>query len=140
MGHQRQNVYASGGMIRCGRCGNVVTCLTKIYNNNRPSMGERMYMYSRYICSARNSPRRFGFKCSLPEFKVDELEQVVWEWIKSLEAIAAEVRAGAALVDNDKQAQRAIFQMLEVHVRLYHEDSALPATSEEKRWPTARER
>jgi hypothetical protein len=61
-------------------------------------------------------------------------------YVETIEAIAAEVRTGATFVDDDKQAQRPIFQMMEVHVRLYHEDSALPATSEKKRWPTARER
>lgn len=40
------------------------------------------------------------------------------ESVETIEAIAAEIRAGATLADDDKQVQRAIFQLLDVHVTL----------------------
>ena len=40
--------------------------------------------------------------------------------IESIKAIAAEVRDGATFVDDNRQAQRAIFQLLDVHVILSH--------------------
>jgi hypothetical protein len=51
-----------------------------------------------------------------------ELENhgVTVEHVETIEAIAAEVRAGATFADDDKQAQRAIFQLLDVHVTLDH--------------------
>ena len=42
------------------------------------------------------------------------------EYMETIEAMAAEVRAGATLADDDRQAQRAIFQLLDVHVTLDH--------------------
>jgi hypothetical protein len=56
------------------------------------------------------------------------------EHVETIETIAAKMCEGIYFTDEDKQAQRAVFQLLEVHVRLHHEDSALPATSEKKRW------
>jgi site-specific DNA recombinase len=42
------------------------------------------------------------------------------EYMETIEAIAAEIRAGATLADDDKQVQRSIFQLLDVHVTLDH--------------------
>lgn len=43
------------------------------------------------------------------------------EHIKSIEAIAAEIRAGADQADNDPAAQREIFRLLNVHITLSYD-------------------
>lgn len=100
MGHQRHNFYALGGMIRCGLCGNAVTGLTRTY-------GDKPYIYRRYKCGARLSPRRYGFKCELPEFEIDVVDKAVWGWVKSL-LLEPDALHGA--IEEYQQSQREQFQ------------------------------
>ena len=218
MGRQRKNEYALGGMVTCGHCGNSVSGGTKVVKG---------YRYQYLMCNARHMPKKYGFRCDNPPYKVEQVDAAVWGWIKSLllepdvlrksledyqqqqrdriqpqlammessqariggleaqktrliaaysagvleldelatqktaldkeigeltqavsalraeaepqllsaeridaiETIAAQIRAGASAADGDKQAQRAIFQLLDVHVVLSYDG--------QKRWADA---
>ncbi len=75
IGKQRKNFYMLGGMMTCGHCGNHMSGST-----NQNKSGPQGF----YKCAAVHTPKRFGFKCDNPIFKTDEVDTVVWGWVKSI--------------------------------------------------------
>jgi len=78
--NQQNRFYFLGGMIRCGHCGYSVIGRTNLQNTKH--MGRREY--GRYMCSVRNTPKRFGFCCDLPFFKMSVVDTVVWDWLRGI--------------------------------------------------------
>ena len=74
-GKQRKHFYLLGGMITCGHCGVNVSGVTKV---------DKGRCYGYYKCNARHLPKKFGYRCDLPQFRVDDVDSAVWEWIRSI--------------------------------------------------------
>ena len=69
----KKHLYILGGMITCGHCGLNVSGVTKVQNENS---------WGYYKCNARHLPKKFGFRCELPQFRVADVDSTVWEWIR----------------------------------------------------------
>ena len=74
IGKQHKNFYVLGGFGKCGHCGNGISGITKVVDGKK---------YPKYVCNARHTPKRFGFRCDLPYFREDEVEPIVWAWVCS---------------------------------------------------------
>ena len=76
LGKNRRFQYLLGGMQKCAHCGSGVTGSTTIRD---------AYRWSYYACNALRAPKRYGFKCAEAKcFQVDDVDNAVWSWVKSL--------------------------------------------------------
>lgn len=74
-GKNRKHFYVLGGMLKCGLCGNSMSGITKV-------QGKRKWGY--YKCNAHHLPKRYGFKCENAQYKKENVDGVVWQWVKSI--------------------------------------------------------
>jgi site-specific DNA recombinase len=74
----RKYRYLLSGRLTCGECGAKLighTCVDRRYG--------REYAY--YHCPALNYPEHYpGHTCTGMRFRVDQVDEVIWEWISSL--------------------------------------------------------
>jgi site-specific DNA recombinase len=70
--------YLMGRRLTCGLCGNKVKGDPKSW---RTKAGKRVCLY--YRCSAEKE-KRAGATCNLSSFRVEDVDQAVWQWISSL--------------------------------------------------------
>jgi site-specific DNA recombinase len=75
-GKQRKNIYALGGMLTCGHCGNGMSGITR---NDR---GGKQY----YVCNIRHGKGRYtsAEPCDNPYYNVPNVDSAVWLWVKSI--------------------------------------------------------
>ena len=76
-GKQKKHFYLLGGMLRCGECGHSVT--------GRTIGGEKKYRY--YKCGVAHNPKRFSrfsLRCNGPHYCADDIDRVVWEYVKTV--------------------------------------------------------
>ena len=76
----RKHQYLLSGCILCGRCG------ARTYSY--PSKG---YLF--YVCSRRRG-EVLGEKCDLPIFSADQVDAVVWDYLRSLLLDSSSLKAG----------------------------------------------
>ena len=53
----------------------------------------RPYTYRYYVCM-RNDNLHVEQKCKAPQFNADEIDEVVWQWVKSILAAPQEIEDG----------------------------------------------
>ena len=73
--------------LHCGLCGNRMRVRTLNSGKHRP------YTYRYYVCM-RNDRLHVDQKCKAPQFNADEIDEVVWQWIKSILADPQEIEDG----------------------------------------------
>ena len=74
----RKYRYLLSGRLTCGECGARVIGHTMIDRRY-----DRKYVY--YHCPALNYPEHYpGHTCTGMRFRVDQVDEVIWDWIKSL--------------------------------------------------------
>ena len=74
-GRQRKYFYLLGGMVTCGHCGLNVSGVSKVHKSGRCGY---------YKCNARHLPKKFGYRCDLPQFRQNDVDTAVWEWVRSI--------------------------------------------------------
>jgi len=74
----RKYNYLFSGRVTCGACG-----LKMCGHSHIDQKSGRVYSY--YTCSTTRKPSRYPNRsCTGPRFRVDHVDEVVWDWIKSL--------------------------------------------------------
>jgi site-specific DNA recombinase len=95
MGKNHRHQYLLGGLMDCGLCGNAVSGMTKVYSDAKKT--------GWYKCNAHHLPKRYGFKCDNLQFKVDEIDAVVWGWIRSIMLSPEKLAESLALYQGKQQ-------------------------------------
>lgn len=104
-GKQKNNFYLLGGMLTCGHCGNNVSGMTKFHKG----IG-----YGYYKCNARHMPKKYGFKCECPQYRVVDVDRVVWEYVKAIYTSPETLQeAIASYQDMQAEEQAPLLQMVE---------------------------
>jgi site-specific DNA recombinase len=74
----RRYDYLLSGRVTCGRCGG------KMFGHSHPDQKSGK-LYSYYNCRTLRNPDRYpGRTCDGMRFRVDHVDDVVWDWIRSL--------------------------------------------------------
>ncbi len=73
---QRKNTYALGGMLTCGHCGNGMSGITWKDKSGKQT----------YVCNLKHGKGRYEYAqpCNSPYYKVHEVDNAVWQWLKSI--------------------------------------------------------
>ena len=74
---QRKHNYLLTGHIRCGHCGTGVYGHPNIWRSKNAT-GLNLY----YRCAAVDKAR-VNLTCNLPQFRVEDVDSITWEWVKS---------------------------------------------------------
>jgi len=71
----RKHQYLLTGHIRCGLCGSRM--------NGHPGLwiGKNERSYNLYYRCAGHDGTRANIKCGLPQFRIEQVDAVVWEWV-----------------------------------------------------------
>lgn len=97
----RKHDYLLSGLLTCGQCGAKVIGHT--YIDRRI---DRTYQY--YHCPAVYIPEHYpGRSCKGIRFRLDELEQAIWDWIKSLLTEPERLVEGLALQQEKQEKENA---------------------------------
>ncbi|MCB8923142.1 MAG: recombinase family protein [Ardenticatenaceae bacterium] len=71
----RKHNYLLTSHMRCNRC-------------NSPMLGGTFYpegkQYQYYTCSVRRTPKDYEYRCDLPSFRVEYVDDCVWRWVHSI--------------------------------------------------------
>jgi site-specific DNA recombinase len=99
--------------VRCGKCGvSMGACAVKKPRKTLP--GPRVHHY--YRCPAGGKvPSARPYNCDLPNFRVDQVDGVVWGWLRGLLTDPEALAAGLdALHAEQEQAQQPLRNRLEI--------------------------
>lgn len=81
MSGRRKHVYALGGMLTCGHCGDIGMAGISRHERTQ-TKGERVYSF--YVCNRRHNRKRYGGQCELPPVGAAALEATVWDWVSTI--------------------------------------------------------
>ena len=87
--------------LRCGQCGAAVTAFR---TRNRQG---RHYTY--YRCAAARDKKHVQYvrDCAAPNFRVDDVDPLVWAWLQSLLTDPTALRQGIEAMQEEQEARRA---------------------------------
>jgi site-specific DNA recombinase len=97
----------------CGKCGSKMAALT-VQRPRKTMPGLRLHKY--YRCPAVGTiPSARPFNCDLPHFRVEQVDEAVWGWVRGLLTDPAALVAGLnALQGEQERAKQPIRNRLEV--------------------------
>lgn len=103
MGKNRKYTYLLGGMVKCGHCGNGVS-----------GMAKEKWRY--YKCNARHLPKKYGFRCELPQFKCQDVDAAVWGWVRGILLDPDRLQSELAKLQTEQaQASAPLIGMIEAN-------------------------
>ncbi len=88
----------------CGRCGYKMSSLT-FRRDRKTRPGATVYRY--YRCPAAGTrAANMPHTCDLPNFRVDDVDRVVWEWVRGLLSDPAALQAGLDTLREEQRSQQ----------------------------------
>ena len=89
--------YLMTGQIRCGHCGSPVNGHPNIWRSKNAS-GLNLY----YRCSGAEG-QKVNISCNLPQFRVDQVDTLIWEWVKSFLVDPIALEEGLAAYHEERE-------------------------------------
>jgi site-specific DNA recombinase len=88
----------------CGQCGAKMIALTvRAPRKTRPVV--RIYRY--YCCPATGKiPSTMAYNCDLPRFPVEQVDRLVWDWVRGLLSDPAALQAGLATMREEQRSRQ----------------------------------
>lgn len=112
----RKHNYLLSGHVRCFECGGSVSGQT-FYPSGK--------CYQYYVCLKRRSPLDHSQRCSMPNFRVEEVDRTVWSWISDLLEKPQKIKKGYDVYLSDQQKFRGpIIKKLEIVDGMISENEA----------------
>lgn len=122
-GGNRHYTYPLSGILTCGHCGNGVSGMTRYHEGADGTAVPYRY----YKCNARHLPKRYGFKCELPQIRIERVDGAVWKWV--LDTLLTPGKLRKAWHDYQEQQQEELRPLLGM---LESNETRLVSLEEEK--------
>lgn len=91
----RKHRYLLSGHIRCSKCGRSATGQT-FYPEGKP--------YGYYVCLNKRSPKEYDGKCDMPNFRVEQVDTAVWNWVKAFLSDPDKIATGFARYEAEQRS------------------------------------
>ncbi|MCB0172827.1 MAG: recombinase family protein [Anaerolineae bacterium] len=92
----RRRSYLLSNHSTCGLCGFSITGITK-------KSGKHQYGY--YACNVRHSTDKYLIDCDMPYVRADQVDPLVWNWLKGLMEDEEKLRRGLTAYQNEKNGR-----------------------------------
>ena len=94
----RKNHYLLSQRVRCGECNGAMSARTH-------RTGGKSYPY--YYCWTKSEKAYYVDKCSLPLFRADHVDAMVWDWVKGWLCDPKQIASGLAAYQANQQERNA---------------------------------